>query len=192
MYINWDVTIRFDPNSVLPSTQHGIPVPSYGNYGGPNYSAGEEGGRTPEFGTAEYFAHPPKDDLDQLFYAHDLVYQHLKDGTATPQQTFDADAKLLEGMYALTQSEPALFANDPEALLYEGFATIGILGKIETTPGESEYLQSALLQSQEQLLTAAAIQHFETGLAETPGNESRGLHGALHVFETHFGDFLLT
>ena len=56
MYINWDVTIRFDPNSVLPSTQHGIPVPSYGNYGGPNYSAGEEGGRTPEFGTAEYFA----------------------------------------------------------------------------------------------------------------------------------------
>lgn len=33
---------------------------------------------------------------------------------------FDAYAKLLEGMYALTQSEPALFTNDPEALLYGG------------------------------------------------------------------------
>jgi len=47
MFINWDVT-RFDPNSVEPSTQHGIPVPSYGNYGGPNYSAGAQGGTTAE------------------------------------------------------------------------------------------------------------------------------------------------
>lgn len=58
-------------------------------------------------------------------------------------------------MYALTQSEPALFTNDPEALLYWGFATLGILGKVETAPG------------------AAAMQNFETGLAETAGNESR-------------------
>jgi hypothetical protein len=191
MDINWDVTIRFDPNSLLASTQHGIPVPSYGNYGGPNYSAGEEGGRTPEFGTADYLAHPPKDDLDQLFYTHDLVYQHLEDGTATVQQTFDADAKLLEGMYALTQSEPALFAKDPEPLLYEGFATLGILGKIETTPGESEYLQTTLPPSEQQFFAAAAIQNFETALAETAGNESRSLHGAFHVVEAHFGDFLL-
>ncbi|TYO60802.1 hypothetical protein FXV83_41825 [Bradyrhizobium hipponense] len=191
MYINWDVTMRFDPNSLVPSTQHGIPVPSYGNYGGVNYSAGQEGGTTPEVGSAAYLAHPPKDDLDQLFYAHDLVYQHLRDGTATVLQTFDADAKLLEGMYTLTQSEPALFANDPEALLYEAFATLGILGKIETTPGESEYLQSTLPQSEEQLLAAAAIHNFDTGLAETPGNESRSLHGAFHVFEAQFGDLLL-
>jgi hypothetical protein len=43
MHINWEVTTRFDPNSLEPST-HGIPIPSYGNYGGPNYSAGVEGG----------------------------------------------------------------------------------------------------------------------------------------------------
>jgi hypothetical protein len=182
--------MQFDPNSVLPSTLHGIPIPSYGNYGGQNYSAGEEGGRTPEFGTAEYFAHPPKDDLDQLFYAHDLVYQHLEDGTATLQQTFDADAKLLEGMYALTQSEPALFTNEPEALVYEGFAAIGILGKIETTPGEREYLQSTLLQSEEQLPAVMAIQNFENTLVETPGSASGSLHGASHMFETHLGDLL--
>ena len=40
-HINWEVTTRFDPNSLEPST-HGIPIPSYGNYGGPNYSAGVE------------------------------------------------------------------------------------------------------------------------------------------------------
>jgi hypothetical protein len=115
----------------------------------------------------------------------------LEDGTATVQQTFDADAKLLEGMYALTQSEPALFAKDPEPLLYEGFATLGILGKIETTPGESEYLQTTLPPSEQQFFAAAAIQNFETALAETAGNESRSLHGAFHVVEAHFGDFLL-
>lgn len=76
-------------------------------------------------------------------------------------------------MYALTQSEPALFTNDPEALLYGGFATLGILGKVETAPGESEYQQTALPPAEQQLLAAAAIQNFETGLAETAGNESR-------------------
>jgi hypothetical protein len=43
MFINWDVTARFDPSSLASSTQgtstHGIPIPSYGNYGGPNYTA---------------------------------------------------------------------------------------------------------------------------------------------------------
>ncbi|MBI5260977.1 MAG: hypothetical protein HY852_04060 [Bradyrhizobium sp.] len=191
MYIDWDVTMRFDPNSLVPSTQHGIPVPSYGNYGGVNYSAGQEGGTTPEPGSADYLANPPKDNLDQLFYTHDLAYQHFEDQTATVLQTFDADANLAKGMYALTQSEPDLFASDPEALLFEAVATLSILGKIQTTPGESEYLQSTLPQSQQLLLAAAAIQNFETALAETPGNESRSLHGALHVFEAHFGDILL-
>src|SRR6516164_7035533 len=48
MFINWDVTARFDPNSLVPST-HGIPIPSYGNYGGPNYTAGVEGGELQAF-----------------------------------------------------------------------------------------------------------------------------------------------
>ena len=26
---------------------------------------------------------------------------------------------------------------------------------------------------------------------QEPGNEARSLHGAFHVFEAHFGDFLL-
>jgi hypothetical protein len=186
-HIDWDVTIRFDPNSLEPSTQHGIPVPSYGNYGGPNFSAGVEGGTTPETPNP-----PPLDPLDALFYAHDLVYQHFRDHTATLAEVFDADANLVKGMYALTQSDPGLFAGDPEALLYEGFATLGIIGKILTTPGESDYLQTTLPLSAQQFFAGAAIQNFETGLTETPGDEARSLNGAFKVFEAHhFADLLL-
>ena len=64
--------------------------------------------------------------------------------------------------------------------------------QIQTTPGESDYLQqnSILSLAQEQLLAGAAIQNFETALTETPG-DARSLHGAFHVFEAHHGDFLL-
>ena len=106
MHINWEVTTRFDPNSLEPST-HGIPIPSYGNYGGPNYSAGVENGRTPETPNP-----PPLDALDALFYEHDLVYQHVQDGTAPPTAIAQADVHLVEAMYGLTQTDPALFAND--------------------------------------------------------------------------------
>jgi hypothetical protein len=195
MHINWDVTVGFDPNSLAPST-HGIPVPSYGNYGGPTYSAGVEGGTTPELADLNP-SDPstyPVDALDWLFWQHDLVYQHFKDGTATPLQIAQADVNLVEDMYSLRHTDSALFTNDPEALLYEALGTLSIVGKILTTPQEFAYLQT--LSPAEQFLVGVlapqeAVQNFETGLAETPGNESRSLHGVFHVFEAHFSDFLL-
>jgi hypothetical protein len=182
-HINWDVTIRFDPNSLELSTQHGIPVPSYGNYGGPNYSAGVEGGTTPETPTNP----APVDALDFLFWQHDLDYQHATSATDIAR----ADVTLVEGMYALTQSDSALFANDPEALLYDAFATLAIGGKILTTPEEFAYFQT--LSPSEQYLVGVlapheAVQNFEIALAETAGNEARSLHGAFHVFEAHFAE----
>src|SRR5262249_34718752 len=107
MLINWDVTARFDPNSLVPST-HGIPIPSYGNYGGPNYSSGVGGGTTPEPGSADFLAHPPKDPLDQLFYTHDLTYQHVKDGLVPPLDIpnviAQADVTLVKGLDALAKT----------------------------------------------------------------------------------------
>jgi hypothetical protein len=184
MYINWDVTIRFDPNSLEPSTQHGIPVPSYGNYGGPNYTAGVEGGTTPEIPFPA-----PTDDLDLLFYNHDLVYQHFKDQAATIQDVAQADITLVESMYALMQ-DPTL---DSEALLYASFATLGIVGKILTTPDELTYFQALPLAEQYLVGVLApreAVENFGIGLAETPGKEARSLHGAFHVFEAHYSDLL--
>jgi hypothetical protein len=188
MNINWDVTVRFNPTSLEPST-HGVPIPSYGNYGGPNYSAGVEGGTTPELADLNP-SDPstyPVDSLDWLFWAHDLVYQHFKDGTATQADTFQADVNLVETMYAMPQT-------DPEALLFEGLATLTILGKILTSPDELAFVQTLPPQEQalvEVLAPQAALQNLEIGLAETSGSESRSLQGAVHVFEAHFGDLLL-
>ena len=173
MFINWDVTIRFNPNSQEPSTQHGIPVPSYGNYGGANYSAGVEGGTTPEPMDLTP-ATLPKDPLDWLFYDHDLVYQHVQDGLVPQQDVLGAialaDAHLVEGMAALAQT-----GLEPEALLYDAFATLGIAGKILSTPDELFYLQQNNPDDLGAVFGAAqaAISNFETGLAETPGHEAR-------------------
>ena len=70
-------------------------------------------------------------------------------------------------------------------------ATLGIVGKILTTPFELAYLEA---HPADQLAIAvaaeAAVQNFETGLAETPGDEARSLNGAFHVFEAQFSDLL--
>jgi hypothetical protein len=180
--INWDVTVRFDPNDLQASSsglaQHGIKVPSYGNYGGPNYSAGVEGGTTPEPGSPGYIANPPKDPLDQLFYAHDLTYQHVKDGLVPPQNIPEvittADVTLVEGLAALTNLEP-------EAFLYDAFATLAIASKVLTTDtGVDPTDRLAVIGA-----AAAAIPKFELGLADTSGAEARSLNGAFHVFEAH-------
>jgi hypothetical protein len=185
-FINWDVTTRFDPNSRQPST-HGIPVPSYGNYGGPNYSAGVEGGTTPEGPNP---TPAPVDPLDTLFWQHDLVYQHVQDGLVPPQDIpnviAQADVTLVEGMYALTKTTNL----DPEALLYDAFGTLSVVGKILTTPTELAYLEAHPVHAAIVITAAqAAIPNFELGLTETPG-EARSLNGAFHVFEAHFADLL--
>jgi hypothetical protein len=170
MFINWDVTARFDPSSLVDSTQgvstHGIPIPSYGNYGGPNYTAGVEGGTTPE-GPNPIPA--PSDDLDKLFWQHDLAYQQVKDGLVPPldipNAIAQADVTLVEGMSELlTKTNLA-----PEAFLYDALATLTIGAKILTT--ELTYLSPFDAGA---VLTAvqAAIPNFEIGLAETPGNEA--------------------
>ena len=181
MHINWNVTTRFDPHSLEPSN-HGIPIPSYGNYGGPNYSAGVKGGTTPETPTNP----APVDALDNLFWQHDLVYQHLKDNAATLQDTFNADVALVQGMFALAQTE-----SDPEALLYEALGTLAIVGKILTTPSELDYVHNTFPAVDLLGVTGAALQNFETGLAETSGHDSRSLQGAFHVFQAHFSDLNL-
>jgi hypothetical protein len=186
MFINWDVTARFDPNSLEPST-HGIPVPSYGNYGGPNYSAGVEGGTTPEGPNP---TPAPVDPLDTLFWQHDLVYQHVRDGLVPPQDIpnviAQADVTLVEGMYGLTKTTNL----NPEALLYDAFGTLSIVGKILTTPTELAYLEAHPVDAAIVITAAqAAIPNFELGLTETPG-EARSLNGAFHVFEAHFAQQL--
>src|SRR5262249_36326382 len=116
---------------------------------------------------------------------HDLVYQHVKDGVVPPQDIPNvitkADVTLAEGMYALTKTNL-----DPEALLYDAFSTLSIVGKILTTPAELAYFEAHPVDAAIVITAAqAAIPNFELGLTETPG-EARSLNGAFHVFEAHF------
>jgi hypothetical protein len=75
--INWiDSTLRFDPKSADPFATHGIPLPVYGLYGGPNWSAGQIGGTVTPTSPAGL------DPLDALFKTHDLVYQTTQDPLA--------------------------------------------------------------------------------------------------------------
>jgi hypothetical protein len=173
MNIDWkDATLRFDPNSPDPFATHGIPLPVYGNYGGPNWSAGQVGGKITGTPTDPL----PVDDLDALFKAHDFVYQTTQD----PQARAAADIQLVEGMHDLKFTDPGDPNYDPEAGLYEGFATLGILLQL-AAGGVVLPDQTAIVQE--------AIVNFEAGLAAVPG-EAKSLHGAFHVFEHQYLDLL--
>jgi hypothetical protein len=173
MNINWeDSSLRFDPNSPDPFATHGLPLPVYGNYGGPNWSAGQVGG------TITPTSPPPVDDLDELFYQHDFVYQTSQD----PLTRTLADIQLVEGMRDLTFTDPDGDPNyDPEAGLYEGFATLGILAQLAAG--------GVMLPDQDDIVQEAIV-NFEAGLAAVPG-EARSLHGAFQVFEHQYLDLLL-
>jgi len=182
MDINWYAPpeVRFDPNTGDPLATHGIPLPTYGNYGGPHYSAGTIGGTTPEAIDPSVPGQVPVDALDQLSYQHDLVYQHYADGLVQATALPVADVQFVESMAQLTFT-------DPEAQLYEGFATLAIVGGL----AKSGYLET-LSFSDLSLVAAAtqgAIVNFEAGLTAVP-SEARSLHGALHVFESRISDFL--
>ena len=164
MFINWeDSTLRFDPVSPDPFATHGIPLPVYGNYGGPNWSAGQVGGTITPTSPA------PVDDLDALFKEHDFVYQSTQD----PFLRAGADIQLVEGISDLTFT-------DPEAALYGGFATLGILLQLAA---------GGVVLQDENAIVEEAVGNVETGLAAVPG-EAKSLHGAFHLFEHQFLDLL--
>jgi hypothetical protein len=161
MNINWtDSTLRFDPNSPDPFATHGIPLPVYGNYGGPNWSAGQVGGTI----TGNPLIDPaPADDLDLLFFTHDFAYQSHPDPIHNPVDLvarIQADIALVQGMHNLTFTDPGQPNYDPEAGLYEGLSTLGILGQLAAfgihLPNQQELVQEAIV-------------NFEAGLEAVPG-----------------------
>jgi hypothetical protein len=192
--INWDDSpLHFQPQTLGPAA-HGIPLPVYGNYGGVNWSAGQVGGHTPDNPDLSNPLEAPKDDLDLLYHAHDLVYQQYEDGIITDQtQLREADVDLILSTAELTFTDPGatdpVAPNyDPEAGIYSGFATLALVGQLAATG----YLQT--LSPVEQFAIAEATQealvNLEAGLAAEP-SEGRSLHGALHVFEAQYLDLLV-
>jgi hypothetical protein len=183
-FINWEPNLFFDPTSIDPAATHGIPIPTYGNYGGPGYTAGTFGGTTPSPPPNP----PPVDALDALFYVHDLAFQQFHDGTIGPAELVEASVQLVLGMSALTYTDPGSPDYDPAAGLYEGLGTLAVVSQLLVGTGAFQTLPSPV---QQQIATATqeAVTNFEAGLAAIPG-EAGSLHGALHVFEHKFAESL--
>ena len=189
-FLNWKDTFKFNPHDPLNAfATHGIPVATYGNYGGAGYTAGKFGATTPE--QSELTAKTqPVDQLDQLFYQHDLVHQHFSDGTAGFSEIVAADVSLILGMSALTYTDPGAASYDPAAGLYEGLAVVGTFIKLEA---ELKALDGDIteLPAYHEIVAATqeAFANFEAGLEAAP-REARTLHALLPLFEHHFADFL--
>ena len=183
--INWEPNLFFDPTSLDPFASHGIPIPTYGNYGGPGYTAGTLGGTTPNPPPNP----PPVDQLDGLFYQHDLVFQQFQDGVITDAAALvQASVQLVFGMSALTYTDPGSPNYDPAAGLYEGLGTLAVVSQLLVDTGAFPTLPPPV-QEQIAIATQEAVTNFEAGLAAIPG-EAGSLHGALHVFEHKFADTL--
>jgi Domain of unknown function (DUF4214) len=114
-YINWTKEVFVDPITFAVSAEPGgIPIPTYGNYGGPDYSNGAVGGTIPLTG-----ALAPVDQLDALFFTHDLAYQLQPSANEIPT----ADLALIHGIESLT----AAGSLDAEASFYAGATILGVI-----------------------------------------------------------------
>jgi Ca2+-binding RTX toxin-like protein len=110
--INWLTRTPAGPDSTTL-------IPTYGNYGGYNYTGGKIGGDQSDV--------PPQDELDALFKKHDDDYRVAN----SPQDTINADKALIEGILKL----PASALNDPEAKAYANATLVAFLRKLGETPG---------------------------------------------------------
>jgi hypothetical protein len=113
-HINWTIDVFIDPVTLAAGPgPSGIPIPTYGNYGGPDYSDGSVGGTIPAVGAVQ-----PVDKLDTLFFFHDLAYQMQPSATEIPS----ADLALIHGIEYLTATRQL----DAEASFYGGAAVLGV------------------------------------------------------------------
>ena len=101
-------------------------IPTYGNYGGPDYSGGDFvlPGQQPDYSV------PPIDDLDKLFLKHDIG-----SGAPTSAERADADLALIEGIQGLDASTLT-----PEGHLWAGAAILAMVADITVRQGHPEKL----------------------------------------------------
>jgi hypothetical protein len=135
----------------------GVPVPTYGQYGGPNWSGGEVVGDD-EPGN---YTKPPEDALDKLFRRHDKAYDQ-------PDTLLRAEADFL-----LIQR---ILAQDPDAVtgegdLYAGGAVIAMLYQITVVNKHPEVLIGADLEA----IVQGAFDRIEQGSITPESHEIAGI-----------------
>ena len=149
-YINWDKPFEIERGTATFS------FPTYGNYGGADYSSGDFGQDPPLDQGGSYLSNKELDDnsdaLDYLFYRHDVV-SSLAD---SPAEQRAADVDLIRRIGDLSDKQLA----DPEASFYAGLATIGIGAQVLAND------PSPFLIGQAEPFLEDALDNIETALSQ--------------------------
>jgi hypothetical protein len=143
--INWNV---------LTTSQEGVVVPTYGNYGGPGYSGGAVGG-LPVSPVA------PVDLLDTAFQAHDQASLQAQ----TNLDQAKADLKLINDIHQIPDA-----AMSPEAHLYAAGAVFAMIEEITVADHHPELLPPADLLGAAEL----GVHHLSLGRPQPEPGERAG------------------
>jgi hypothetical protein len=163
-HINWTTDVFIDPVTFTGGPgPDGIPVPTYGNFGGPDYSNGQIGGAVPVIGGKPDLS-KAVDPLDILFEIHDFAYQSQPSANEIPV----ADLALIHGIEQLT----ALRQLDAEASLYGGAAILGTMAFMAANGHPLSPIESLLA-------TATAARDIQYGLNHLSPTERALAQGAL-------------
>jgi hypothetical protein len=200
--IHWSNVITYNPKVGLDLSgdlpQGGIPIPAYGDFGGPQNT------------------HPKKtvgvDALDTLFRDHDLALDVLfkDDGVITPgevQPFISAHVTLITEVTKLQKDSDGLLRVDlegkeiveegsAEATLYAGLTNLALthdlallphnigLTALESALEDLDFLNLPDSPGFDNVLgvVSQAVENMETGFAELPG-VGKSLHGAAAYFE---------
>lgn len=128
----------------------GIPVPTYGNYGGPLYSDGHV--LSSENETVDYSS-PPVDTLDGLFLLHDRAYDE-----GDPNLRAAADLALVRATAALPEE-----ATSADARLYGGGAVLFGLLQMSEVNGRPDLVD----REEATALAARAFEMIASGIAHS-------------------------
>lgn len=160
MSINW---------SILAPADEPLQIPTYGNYGGPDYA----GGRLLEPGEKPTFTVAPTDQLDALFRKHDMAVINAQ----TSLEQAKADLRLIKGIMKLSPD-----AVSGEGDLYAGAAILGAIGRIVVSDRHPELLAKIDLQK----TVDKAISLIKSGSIRPDAEERASLASWLQ----HIGDAL--
>ncbi|MFH5924247.1 hypothetical protein [Roseomonas xinghualingensis] len=139
--IHWNQQFFVDSATLQPASS-GIPLPTYGNFGGAGYSQGVFSANP----DPAQFDPVPVDALDQQFEIHD---QESAAADTVAEQAA-ADVTLIRGIEAANQ----VHQPDPEAALYGGGATLAMIEQLAAAnslellaPGEFAEVSGNALES---------------------------------------------
>lgn len=162
-----DEGINFDQR---PVSFLGFPVPTYGEYGGPGYTAGEYSLPGSATDPDDYVLVKPIDPLDALFKFHDMAYDPGLPGY-NPAALPLADVALIKGISRIPNDQL-----DADAAIYAGLTTLAHVAQVELVAPD------LLSDKQDVRYVWGALHDIQRGLDDLDPTELAYVAAALGTF----------